>query len=51
MLDALNSQAIQVHYQPIISLQDGKIAGAECRRVAASAPALRPRRFFRPAMK
>lgn len=29
MLDALNSEAIQVHYQPIISLQDGKIAGAE----------------------
>ncbi len=27
MLDALNSEAIQVHYQPIISLQDGKIAG------------------------
>ncbi|MEI7100686.1 EAL domain-containing protein, partial [Klebsiella pneumoniae] len=23
MLDALHSQAIQVHYQPIISLQDG----------------------------
>ncbi|MBS4953735.1 MAG: EAL domain-containing protein [Klebsiella pneumoniae] len=29
MLDALNSEAIQVHYQPIISLQEGKIAGAE----------------------
>ncbi len=29
MLDALNSEAIQVYYQPIISLQDGKIAGAE----------------------
>ncbi|MHB3886754.1 EAL domain-containing protein [Klebsiella pneumoniae] len=25
MLDALNSEAIQVHYQPIISLQDGLI--------------------------
>lgn len=29
MLDALNSNAIQVYYQPIISLQSGKIAGAE----------------------
>jgi len=29
MLDALNSNAIQVYYQPIISLQTGKIAGAE----------------------
>lgn len=29
MLDALNSEAIQVYYQPIISLQEGKIAGAE----------------------
>lgn len=27
MLDALNSEAIQVYYQPIISLQDEKIAG------------------------
>ena len=29
MLDALNSHAIQVYYQPIISLQSGKIVGAE----------------------
>ena len=29
MLDALNSNAIQVYYQPIVSLQSGKIAGAE----------------------
>lgn len=29
MIDALNSNAIQVYYQPIISLQSGKIAGAE----------------------
>ncbi|WP_370427440.1 EAL domain-containing protein [Klebsiella pasteurii] len=29
ILDALNSHAIQVYYQPIISLQSGKIVGAE----------------------
>ena len=29
MLDALQSDAIQVYYQPIVSLEDGKIAGAE----------------------
>ncbi|MCP6680539.1 EAL domain-containing protein, partial [Klebsiella pneumoniae] len=29
LLDALNSQPIQVHYHPIISLQHGQIAGAE----------------------
>jgi sensor c-di-GMP phosphodiesterase-like protein len=29
MLDALHSDAIQVHYQPIVSLKDGKIVGAE----------------------
>ena len=36
MLDALNSEAIQVHYQPIISLQEGKIAGR--RPPAGSSP-------------
>lgn len=29
MLDALHSDAIRVHYQPIVSLKDGKIVGAE----------------------
>lgn len=29
MLDALNESAISVHYQPIVSLQSGKIVGAE----------------------
>ncbi|EOF4702245.1 MAG: EAL domain-containing protein [Klebsiella huaxiensis] len=29
MLDALHSNAIQVYYQPIISLQSGKVVGAE----------------------
>ncbi len=29
MLDALHSDAIRVHYQPIVSLKEGKIVGAE----------------------
>ncbi len=40
MLDALNSEAIQVHYQPIISLQEGKIAGAEAPPAGSSPMAL-----------
>ncbi len=45
MLDALNSEAIQVHYQPIISLQDGKIAGAEAPPAGSSPMALFYRRI------
>lgn len=48
MLDALQSDAIRVYYQPIVSLEDGKIAGAEALAAGSSWMALFIAGYFIP---